>query len=302
MAELGTSSDAVAHDAEAGPEDVAFDIQMMGGAVVELRVPPSGRVAELKQAFLAVKPCPPGKLVRLMRGPTILKDADPLLGLETTGIMAVFTVPEMSYLIQRDGGVCLVAEGDADFTEETAKKAQVGQEKWVPPHPDHAECRNLASVSEGASASASSIIWSKGLAAEEKLKNVLRLGSVHGDPRYMDGDNSFIFAENQQRQELTIDLGKDCVLVRIGTMCYGDRFLNRFAVRTWVDNEEEAVEWGDDRTSRSKPGVAFFDKEPTLVRKICMRCASGHYHGAGARVGPVFAYGWAAEKASEAPA
>lgn len=279
-----------------GP-DLAFDVQMMGGAALRLHVPAGGRVAELRRAFLAVKPCPPDKAVRLMQGSSILKDADPVAALGAGSVMAVLTTPESSYLAEKDGEVRLISEGDADFHEDLVKRAQVSQDAWVPPHPDHPESRNLATVSEGASASASSNLWGTGLVPQEKLDNVLRLGSLHGNPRFVGGDNSFIFAENQPKQVLTVDLGKDCMVARIGAMCYGDRWLCSFKVRTHTGSADESLEWGSDEEYRRHGGVVYFDREPTLVRTIIMECKSGHYHGAGARLGPVFAYGCVAETA-----
>mmetsp|Transcript_116187 Transcript_116187/g.339840 ORF Transcript_116187/g.339840 Transcript_116187/m.339840 type:complete len:296 (-) Transcript_116187:108-995(-) len=274
-------------------EGQSFDIQLMGGEVVPVSAQ-GDRVGELKKAFLAVKPCPTDKVVKLMQGPTILKDVDTLATLDPKGIMAVFTTPEMSYHVSVDDEIRLVSEGDADFEEEQAKRSQVSPDKWVPSPPGYPECHNLATLGEGASVTASSNLWGAGAVSEQKLLNVLRLGSVHGSPRFVGGDNSFIFKENQPNQLLTIDLGKERTLVRIGSMCYGDRWLNRFCVCTQADGKDDQIEWGDDTTMRSEGGVAFFDREPTPVRIIHMTCKSGHYYGAGARIGPVFAYGWEA--------
>jgi len=187
----------------------------------------------------------------------------------------------------------LYAEGDPDFDESNCKKAQVPPDKWVPKPNAYEGCLNFAAESLGTTATVSSNLWGQSLAASEKLKNVLRLGSIHGDPRFVGGDNSFIFRENQRDQTMLVDLGQICNLVRVGSMCYGDRWLNFFEVHTRPTNDgsDEWQSWGSDRTRRRSGGVVYFDREPTAAQFIRFKCSSGHYHGAGARLGPIFAYG-----------
>mmetsp|Transcript_112416 Transcript_112416/g.350324 ORF Transcript_112416/g.350324 Transcript_112416/m.350324 type:complete len:338 (+) Transcript_112416:60-1073(+) len=278
-------------------------VSFLGGAEVVVVVGSEDRVADIKRKVAAKKPPPPGRCLRLLKDMRDLGDAELASALAGCSLTAVFSGHELSYRASADGAeVALLAPGDDAYDESLASRAaNVDPSTWVPAPEEHPGCRNLAALSAGATTTSSSNIWGSGAPANEKLNNVLRLGARYGDPRFVGGDNSFIFRERDPDQTLTVDLGQAATLVRVGTMCYRDRWLDRLEIDTSTQEVEprEWHAWG--RLQRGVPenGVVHFDAAPTEARLVRFRCSSGHYHGAGARLGPVFAYGWAA---GEAPA
>jgi len=286
--------------------DSALRVSFMSGDEVTVQAGSQDTVADVKQKILAVKPAPPGRCLKLFRDAEDLKDAELVAALAGCTLNAVFSGHELSYraLASSDNPeMLLLMPGDEAYKEDLAEKsANLDPSRWVPAPEEHPTCCNLAMLSAGATATSSSSIWGTNPSAIEKLHNVLRLGAKHGDPRFLGGDNSFIFKERDGNQTLTVDLGRPAVLVRVGTMCYGDRWLNQLEIATSVQKEEpqEWHIWGERRSGMQSGGEFHFDSTPIKARFIRFRCSSGHYHGAGARLGPVFAYGWAECDAPEA--
>jgi hypothetical protein len=275
--------------------DVIVHVGFMQGDTMPITLQPSEKVADLKKAVEARMPCPAGMTLKFLQEGRVLKPTDNIRPLAGVTLLAVISAPEKSYLIIKQSQIAIVSEDDFDFDDELAKKAQTRPESWVPSPTSWPQCSNLARESLDAVASASSNLWGSDSVAEEKLKNVLRLGSQHGDPRFVGGDNSFIFRERQSSQTLTVTLSGPCMLVRIGSMCYNDRWLNYFEVSSQAAQGGDWVDWGCTRPRRKSSEPLFFDREePTEVRTIRFKVSSGHYYGAGARLGPVFAYGWEA--------
>jgi len=169
------------------------------------------------------------------------------------------------------------------------------------------------------------------LKCRQKLRNVLRPGARYGAPRFQQTreDCSFIFAENDPQQWLLLDLGAVFSLSRVGASGYQDRWLSRFDVITCLEAElpqgtsypdegcfvaaspgecpqleGNMVHWGcwhpaDDmhystarRLAVTRP-FCFDAPDGRLVdaRYVLFRVASGHYYGAGARLGPLFVWG-----------
>jgi len=203
--------------------------------------------------------------------------------------------------------------------------AEVDAAVLVPP-PEVEGQVNLASEGavDGAVVAVSSIIWGhKDAVGRQKLRNVLRPGAKHGAPRFQheSEDCSFIFSENDPAQWLVLDLGATYSLTRVGATGYADRWLDSLTVVTALSCqlsegtsypedgvfvgaktgdlpklEGNVTKWGEfarrpyGRRPTSKPH--FFDSEdPVDARFILFRVSSGHYYGAGARLGPLFAWG-----------
>merc|ERR1712194_352803 len=91
-----------------------------------------------------------------------------------------------------------------------------------------------------------------------------------------------------------MDFGKNVCLVRVGSMVSRDRWVNFMDVSSSTDIDPSTADWqlwGRDNTSHRAGGTVFFDREPTTVRLLRFRATSGHVNGA--RIGPLFAYGFA---------
>jgi len=107
----------------------------------------------------------------------------------------------------------------------------------------------------------------------------------------MGGDNSFIFAENTPEQVLTVDLGRSVDLCRVGTSHSSDRWLCYLEISTSLKSDGPHISWGIYHADMRSCGTKYFDRPATSARFIKFVCKSGHYYGAGARLGPVFAWG-----------
>lgn len=268
----------------------------LSGSEVVVPVVAEHTVADVVRAVLAQKEPPPGRRLTLLDGGHEVRLTDSAAALAGRSLTGVFSGHDLGYLVFNDAGdgVALLMPGDDAFDPELAERAaNVDPSSWVAPPEGHPECRNLASLDLGASAIASSNIWGTGLAGAEKLKNVLRLGSRYGDPRILGGDTSFIFKERDADQTLVVDLGQPTFLVRVGTMSYKDRWLDRLEIDTSSQEAapSEWTSWGRAGCSHNGGPVHLDTEAPISARFVRFRCSSGHYYGAGARLGPVFAYG-----------
>lgn len=251
---------------------------------------------------------PAGTTVKLSWDGRLLEDRETLAPLHTLHLQGCWAKSENSYRFSREQEIVLVSEGDAEWNEELCNKAQVYEDKWVPAPPTPEEdgnsasawpegktLRNMARLSEVQDVWVSSSLWGNNPVATEKLHNVLRLGSRHGEPRFVGGDNSFIFKENEAGDPtMVIDFGCTVDLLRLGSMCYGDRFINKLRISTSIGEgeTEEWTLWGESKESKRNGGVIFFDRALTSVRRVKIIARSGHYGGAGARIGPIFAWGF----------
>eukprot|EP00951_Prasinocladus_malaysianus_P003978 scaffold28190_cov40-Prasinocladus_malaysianus.AAC.2 len=185
---------------------------------------------------------------------------------------------------------------------------------WVEPPPGQAGVQNWACESRGARVAVSTNIWGGGVQGQQKLKNVLRFGDLHGTPRFIGGDSTFIFQERTRTQWMLVDLGGLYSLTRIGVSHYCDRWLDRISVYTGTavqpadrsgeiryGTHNDGAElpnlsrnmktWVAAITSLPRDGSIHFDRSPTEARFVLLVVSSGHYYGAGARLGPVFVYG-----------
>mmetsp|Transcript_63777 Transcript_63777/g.152095 ORF Transcript_63777/g.152095 Transcript_63777/m.152095 type:complete len:289 (+) Transcript_63777:134-1000(+) len=167
---------------------------------------------------------------------------------------------------------------------------------------------NFATEEKGATVRVASCIWGEGTSGREKVQNVLRLGARYGTPRFVDGDSSFIFKDltdqpNRSRWML-LDLGAVVSLTRIGTAAYTDRWINTIRIETGTSVsstevspaghpilEGERAVWGDTRVSSALNNTLSFDRDYTDARFVLFIVSSAHFYGAGARMGPIFAYG-----------
>lgn len=215
--------------------------------------------------------------------------------------------------------LCLRRTGTGDSVEPVEYDIQFGGplafEQLIPrPAQDHV---NAASEAWGASVTASSNLWAEHasmtpLAARQKLQNVLRLGAQHGSPRFVEGDSTFIFAENDKDSWLLVDLGAVWSLSRVGTLHNAtDRWLKDIHVESGTHYEMkmdrrcssidrrpclsgEKHQWGSrEAKSEGEANPYFFDIPHTSsveARYVLFTVTCG-VSGLGARLGPVMCWG-----------
>eukprot|EP00928_Gymnodinium_smaydae_P028362 TRINITY_DN21644_c0_g1_i2.p1 TRINITY_DN21644_c0_g1~~TRINITY_DN21644_c0_g1_i2.p1 ORF type:complete len:197 (-),score=41.64 TRINITY_DN21644_c0_g1_i2:94-684(-) len=170
---------------------------------------------------------------------------------------------------------------------------QVAEDRWVPP-PDvdgALELRNLAKEAEGVTLKATRKFYED----DRQLLNLLRLGSIVGEPMYAPGKAPSVRGGSDGHPKLLLDFGRVVELQRVGAICScTDRFRDWFEVWSTTDAHpaEDAWEsWGVDAASQRPEGIFFLDRPPTLVRCLMIKASSGRVPGG--RVQHLFAYGLA---------
>eukprot|EP01062_Namystynia_karyoxenos_P059868 TRINITY_DN5129_c0_g1_i1.p1 TRINITY_DN5129_c0_g1~~TRINITY_DN5129_c0_g1_i1.p1 ORF type:complete len:999 (+),score=217.50 TRINITY_DN5129_c0_g1_i1:74-2998(+) len=120
-----------------------------------------------------------------------------------------------------------------------------------PPRPGGAEgLINIAAESLGATVQASSNLWGSGLAAKEKLRNVIRNGHEAGEPYYLRNehdnstDHAFIFRPEPPAQ-LILDFGTLCEVHSIAVLQRDDRYMAFAKVETSVGEMGFGEEYGE---------------------------------------------------------
>lgn len=277
-------------------------VQFMDGEAFDVSLSNTRYVCDLLKVVKTLKRPPFGAQLKLLSEMTVLKPLDLVDQLAGITLNAVYSKSGLNYLMVHDGGnLILVAEGDEEWDEETAGRAQCPEERWVPA-PDvmgatrpATQPENLAKDSYGVIVSATS----NRLNMDQSLLNVLRLGSKFGEPRCVLGReidkciNSFIFNNGDQNPTLTMDFGRTVVLTRIGSTCYHERAIKYFEVWSSADADSNSAtweSWGTVRNDFGKDSVVFVDRAPTSSRLVRIKATSRR--GVGAQVGPLFAYGW----------
>eukprot|EP00928_Gymnodinium_smaydae_P051506 TRINITY_DN35063_c0_g1_i1.p1 TRINITY_DN35063_c0_g1~~TRINITY_DN35063_c0_g1_i1.p1 ORF type:complete len:288 (-),score=33.98 TRINITY_DN35063_c0_g1_i1:69-932(-) len=226
----------------------------------------------------------------------------PLVGSTLT---ASYVCSERSYFIMDAGRLVLLNEGDERWSAADADKwsDSIGfcaPAYWVPPPDGREKLRNLVKPSEGVTVTSSSNIFND----EQKLQNIIRLGSKHGEPRcVVVGDSSFIFSGGDADPTIVLDFGREVSLLRVGAIGPPrDRWINFFEVSSTLEPDPATHSWETWGTERRgyRDGMAggpFFVDSPSAIpiraRLVRMKVCSGHVNGA--RVGNLFAYGWDAE-------
>jgi len=269
-----------------------INVQFLGGTVLRLPVGVAVHVRDLVTSIKAANPPPTpyARLKLISQAAQVLDLSGASASLVGTTIHAVYCSSELGYLVKNSDGTWIFLQEDDDaWSEEMGKKSFVDEDRWVSPtESDGHVVENLAKASNGVSITASSNFFQD----LEILNNLIRLGSKFGDPRYMMAadDNSFVFASDDRDPKLILDFGRTVVLTRIGSICYAESWLDYFAAES-SDDGNSWLDWGTDKGGRRRDGgVVFFDREPTSARFVRMRATSGHFSGA--RIGPVFAYGF----------
>eukprot|EP00933_Yihiella_yeosuensis_P007708 TRINITY_DN112864_c0_g1_i1.p1 TRINITY_DN112864_c0_g1~~TRINITY_DN112864_c0_g1_i1.p1 ORF type:complete len:287 (-),score=56.69 TRINITY_DN112864_c0_g1_i1:25-885(-) len=276
-------------------------VQFLDGESISDDVDAFGNVAELMRKLKLQKPPPkPSARLQLVLESRILSPLESVKQFADESLTAIYTTSESSYyILSSDGELKLQDEGDAGWDEEIGNKMSQAQkeELWVPPPAkatsSDSEPRNLARESEGVTITATSNIFRDDL--KGRLGNLLRLGSKYGEPQcFIKGDRSFIFAGPDQDPRITVDFGRTVMLQRVGVIGSSDRWIDRFSVRSSEDGSADDAkweEWGEDKKSHYDGGPVFIDSSsPAPARLIQIQAKSGH--SPGARVGPIFAYGY----------
>eukprot|EP00929_Paragymnodinium_shiwhaense_P036169 TRINITY_DN19424_c0_g1_i2.p1 TRINITY_DN19424_c0_g1~~TRINITY_DN19424_c0_g1_i2.p1 ORF type:complete len:313 (+),score=50.53 TRINITY_DN19424_c0_g1_i2:139-1077(+) len=194
----------------------------------------------------------------------------------------------------------LLDEGHPNWDETESGKFADFATHLAPAPVEWPGCRHLARACEGVTVTASGNMAGNDFNAQQKLLNVLRLGAEHGDPFYLSrkGDVWFIFPEDTPKATLTIDLGREAALVRIGAFSHDDRWISRLCVwtsRVPCEKEDEMEMFGQQAQGargRDAQKPLFVDKTPTVARYIMMSFSSSHYAGCGSRVGQLSVFGY----------
>eukprot|EP00931_Biecheleriopsis_adriatica_P118421 TRINITY_DN93836_c0_g1_i1.p1 TRINITY_DN93836_c0_g1~~TRINITY_DN93836_c0_g1_i1.p1 ORF type:complete len:307 (-),score=57.12 TRINITY_DN93836_c0_g1_i1:27-881(-) len=275
---------------------MAVTVNFLSGQSFEIEVAETDTVLELLMKVKRAMPPPTAAShLKLVSASGVLRARESAAGLVGAVVDAAYATGERSYYVLEDGQLSLVDEGDDGWDEETSKRfCRAGgfcsEEHWVPPPDGRVELRNLVRESEGVSLTASSNIFND----EQKLLNIIRLGSAHGEPRcVVKGDSSFIFAERDRNPTLTLDFGRVVLLQRVGAIGAKDRWINSFEVTSTPDADPRDgswTSWGVDRHRHTGGGPIFLDMSaPIPARFVRFKVTSGHVNGA--RVGNLFAYG-----------
>mmetsp|Transcript_49980 Transcript_49980/g.112265 ORF Transcript_49980/g.112265 Transcript_49980/m.112265 type:complete len:294 (-) Transcript_49980:41-922(-) len=266
-------------------------VEFLDGEVLILPVSEADYVRDLLKRAQVAKPPPTSATLRLLSGEVLVKSQELATPLAGKTLNAVYG-PKLSYLVPREGRVTLVDECDEGWDEAIAGESQVAQERWVPaPDADGlVELRNLAKEAEGVTLTATTKNYCND---DQKLLNLLRLGSTVGEPLYVPEGSTSLRGGTDGNPKLILDFGRVVMLQRVGATCSAtNRWRDWFEAWSKADPADDDWEsWGMDTAASHSPDEVFFlDRPPTRVRLLQIKATSGKVPGG--RVRHLFAYGF----------
>lgn len=266
------------------------NLEFLDGEVLKLPVSTGDVVRDLLKRAHADKPAAAAATLQLVSDEVQVQLSEPATSLVGKCVSAIYG-PQLAYLVRKGEDLVLIDECNEEWTEEIACKMQVAEDCWVPsPSVDNPNAlRNLAKEAEGVTlwAIPCPTYWKD----DQKLLNLLRLGSTVGEPLYVPMPMS-VRGTNTDRTILYLDFGRIVSLQRVGAICSGtNNYREWFEVWSTIKDdpaEDDWESWGKDLNNH-QTAIFFLDREATRVRRLKIKGTSGRIPGG--RVQHLFAYG-----------